>query len=295
MMWMMVEWFKNQWFYIPLTGLSEIPSTFSIFKDSQELNNKSKEIILNEGSTTYNWKYSQFNWYNAWKFSIDNEKLNALIKEYYNSLNNLEEDDLTEIPEINIQNFEWYLVITWKDKVATVIENMEIQDNDTVLSINWFAWEDFELYLSEWEETIITITAKKESWKYLVSANFADAVLLNWTISAKLSKSSIDLVFDASLTVKAEVEWENDTVVPFNWSWKYKWISEFTTAIPENAQDLTELLWAYLGGMMWWDDYYDYDYDEDYDYEDYDYELEALDESNESEELEDVEAVEEIM
>jgi hypothetical protein len=44
------------------------------------------------------------------------------------------------------------------------------------------------------------------------------------------------------LTVKAETEGEADIVVPFNGSWKYKSISEFTTAVPENAQDLTELL-----------------------------------------------------
>jgi hypothetical protein len=38
---------------------------------------------------------------------LDNEKLNALIKEYYDSMNsNLGEDSLTEVPELNIQNFE---------------------------------------------------------------------------------------------------------------------------------------------------------------------------------------------
>jgi hypothetical protein len=37
-----------------MTGLSEIPSTFSVLKDSKDLEGQSKEIVINEGSTTYN-------------------------------------------------------------------------------------------------------------------------------------------------------------------------------------------------------------------------------------------------
>ena len=266
---MMTEWFKNQWFVVPVTGLSDIPDTFSVFKDSEELNNKAKEVVINKWSTVYNWKFSQFNGYNAREISLDNEKLNALIKEYYDSLyTNLDEEVSAEVPELNIQNFEWYLVITWKDKVTTVIENMEMQDNDVIMSANWFAGEDYELYLSEGEEDLISIVAEKKGWKYEVSITIADALSLNWTISAKLSKSSIDLNFDAKITVKSEVEWENDTIIPFNGSWKYKAISEFNTTAPENAQDLTEILWSYFGGMMWVDEDYDYEDYEDYDYED---------------------------
>ena len=87
---------------------------------------------------------------------------------------------------------------------------------------------------------------------------------MNWTVSPKLSKSSIDLKFDAKLTIKSEDEWSADIIIPFKWSWEYKSISDFTVTAPESAQDLTELLWSYLGGIMWWDDYYD---DEEYDYE----------------------------
>jgi hypothetical protein len=31
-----------------MTGLSDIPNTLSVFKDSEELNKKAKEIIVNE-------------------------------------------------------------------------------------------------------------------------------------------------------------------------------------------------------------------------------------------------------
>jgi hypothetical protein len=114
----------------------------------------------------------------------------------------------------------------------------------------------------------MTLDAKKNGSKYEISASIGNLMTLEWTISAKLSKW-IDLNFDAKLTVKAEEEWTNDTIIPFKGSWKYNPISSFTATIPENAQDLNELLWSYLWGMMWWDIY---DYDEDYDYEDLDYE-----------------------
>ena len=248
---MMTAWFKGQRLSIPMTGLSEIPSSFSILKDSEKLNNKTKEIIINEWSTVYSWKFKDFNGYNAWKISLDNEKINELIKEYYSTISwDLE----TEIPELNIQEFEWYLVITWKDKVTTVIESMKMQDNETVMNADWFAWEDYEINISEWEQNLIKIVAKKKSSKYEVSITLADIVLLNWTISPKLSKSWINLKFDATLTVKAEEEWSSDTIIPFKGSWNYKWISAFTVSVPENAQDLSELLWGYLGGISWWSD-----------------------------------------
>ena len=281
---MMTAGFKDQWFSIPMSGLSEVPNTFSVLKDSKELNTKTKEIVINEWSTVYNWKFTQFNWYNAWKFSLDNEKLNALIKEYYDWINSsLESEEMPEIPELNIQDFEWYLVITWKDKVTTVIENMKIEDNETAMDVNWFGWEDLELYLSEDNEEVISIKANKKWGKYEVSVKVADIISLDGTVSPKLSKSSIDLKFDAKLTIKGEEEWGKDTVIPFNGSWKYNWISEFNTNAPEGAQDLSELLWSYLG-MMWWEDYEDLYWDE------FD-ELEDVDTEN-PEEITDVEAPE---
>jgi hypothetical protein len=48
MMGMMADGLKDQWFSIPMTGLSDMPNTFSILKNSTELNNKAKEIIINE-------------------------------------------------------------------------------------------------------------------------------------------------------------------------------------------------------------------------------------------------------
>ena len=92
-----------------------------------------------------------------------------------------------------------------------------------------------------------------------------DSILLDGSISPKLSKSSIDLKFDAKLTIKSVEEWKSDTVIPFKGSWKYVSIPEFTVSAPNDAQDLSELLWAYLWWMMWWYDYMDEDIYGDYD------------------------------
>lgn len=249
---MMVDGFKNQWFSIPMSGLSDMPNTFSILKDSKDLNSKAKDIIVNEWAIVYSWKFSQFNGYNARKISLDNEKLNELIKEYYNTMNNELSDELTwEIPEINIQNFEWYLIITWKDKVTTVIENMQIQDSETVMNANWYAWKDYEINMYNDTESLIKISAKKKFFKYKISANIANTIYIEWSISPKLSTSKISLKFNATLTIKSLSEWQPDTVIPFKWSWKYDSIPEFTTTTPDNAQDLTEVLSSYLWGIMW--------------------------------------------
>lgn len=254
MMGMMADGLKDQWFSIPMTGLSDMPNTFSILKNSTELNNKAKEIIINEWSTVYSWKFSQFNGYNARKISLDNEKLNELIKEYYNTMNgDLNEELSWNVPEMNIQNFEWYLVITSKNKVTTIIEKMQIQDNETILDVEWYAGKDYEIKISESDTPLITLSAKKNLFsKYKISANIADSINLEWTISPKLSTSNINLKFKATLNIKALSEWEPDIIIPFNGSRKYNLISEFTTTAPDNAQDLSEMLSSYLWGMMWW-------------------------------------------
>jgi hypothetical protein len=42
---MIAAGFKNQWFSIPMSGLNDMPNTFSMLKDSKDLNDKSKEIF----------------------------------------------------------------------------------------------------------------------------------------------------------------------------------------------------------------------------------------------------------
>jgi hypothetical protein len=44
----MIEPYKNQWFSLSITGLNEMPDSFSAFRDSKEMDEKAKEIIINE-------------------------------------------------------------------------------------------------------------------------------------------------------------------------------------------------------------------------------------------------------
>ena len=264
---MMAEWFKNQWFVIPMEGLSDVPNTFSVLKDSKDLDAKAKEIIVNEGSAVYNWKFTQFNWYNAWKFSLDNEKLNALLKEYYDTLDTAEEEP-TEIPELNIQNFEGYLVITWKDKVTTVIDNMDIVDWEVAVNANGFWGEDYEINVSSDWESILNFVANKNGSNYQISLNLNGLLTLEGTVTSKISSSNIDISFNVTLTIKSEYEETDDTIIPLKGNRSYSPIANFSVTAPESAQDLTEMLQGYLWGMLWGGDYSDY---EDGDYEDINY------------------------
>lgn len=265
----MVEWFKNQWFSIPMSWLNEMPTTFSYIKDAKSLNEQAKEIIINEWSEVYNWKFTQFNWYNARKFSLDTDKLQQLINDYYAKFNeSFDEENQQEAPKLDIQNFEWYLVITWKDKVTTVIENMDMLEWETNININGFWGDDYEINAySNWE-SILTMKTTKKKLSYNVSLNAADSILLEWTISPKLSSSKIDVKFDATLTVKSDYEETDDTILPLKGNWSYNPISDFDVTTPEWAQDLTELLASYLWNAFWW---------EEYNLEDYEYDLEAED------------------
>jgi hypothetical protein len=37
-----------------MTGLNDVPDTLSILRDSKELDEKTKDIIINDGSVVYN-------------------------------------------------------------------------------------------------------------------------------------------------------------------------------------------------------------------------------------------------
>lgn len=252
----MVEWFKGQRFSIPMSWLNEMPNTLSYIKDAKDLNQQAKEIIINEWSGVYNWKFTEFNWYNARKFSLNTEKLQWLINDYYAKINEtLNEEDLQEAPQLNIQNFEGYLIITWKEKVTTIIENMDMIEWEADININGFWGDNYEINAYSGWESILTMKAIKKNLTYNVSINAANSIILEWTITPKLSSSKIDVKFDATLTAKSDYEESDDTVLPLKGNWSYNPISDFDITAPESAQDLTELLAAYLWSTFWWEEY----------------------------------------
>ena len=263
----MTDWFKNQWFSIPMEWVNSMPSTFSYIKDARSLNEQAKKVIINEWSVVYNWKFTQFNWYNAWKISLDTEKLQELINDYYAKLSESLEEDIQEVPQLNIQNFKWYLVITGKDKVTTVIDNMDMVQEDTNLNVNGFWWEDYEINASTNWEPLLSLKALKKNWNYNISLNVANSINLEWTLTPKTSSSKIDVKFDATLTIKSEYEETDDTILPLKGSWSYNPISDFSVTAPENAQDLTEMLSAYLWSALWTGDYLYDEYEDGWDVE----------------------------
>ena len=271
----MADWFKNQRYSISMEWLGDVPNSFSYLKEANDINEKANEIVINEWFTTYEWKFSKFHWYNAWKISLNNEKLQEFINEYfshlYESLNEEYADE--EIPQLNIQEFEWYLVITWKDKVATVVDTLVI--DDTTMSL--YSGEDIYFTVSQEADSLLEFSAIKKASKYDVSAKIQDIASLNWTISPKIGSSDINVNFDITLNITStDNDNQDPIIIPLKGNRTYKSIPDFSISIPEESQDLSELLSSYLWGMMWWDeydyDYEDYDYEDYEDYEDYDYE-----------------------
>ena len=273
-----VDWIKNKWLSTPMEKLGDMSNWY--LKDVSEINTQAKEIFNNEGFMIYNWKFSQFEWYNAWKISLNNEKLQEILDNYFKSMNTIEDEGI-ETPKINVENFEWYLVITWKDKVTVVVDNMDIVDEESSISANWFGGEDYLLNMwAEWED-IITLTANKKRSNYDVTLNINDLMSLNWTITPKVSDSSINIKFDAKLIVKSDTE----TIVPIKGSRSYEPISELKVSAPESAEDLNETINYYLGDMFGANSYEDY--------ENYDYSYEDIEWAEEIENVEDVAEVEE--
>ena len=304
------SWYLKQWFSIPLDETIDLNS-FNV-KDQFQISSKIKEIVNNEWFQVYNGKFTDYNWYNARKISIDDEKLIKILKDTYNSANEIENEvasvdeeiensdtnseeiseenienteenteeteeatndesnnetsfkDLDlESSDVKIENFEWYLVIIWKDKVALAIDNMDITENESTTNLNGlFSEKDILLNVySEWEE-IITLTAKKKGSSFDTTLNLSGLCYIEWSITPKVSSSKIDISFDLSLNISSEDE---NTIIPLKGSRTYAPISEYTVEIPSESQDLSEMLW----GLLWWlygwwdalyyDDYYDYD------------------------------------
>lgn len=324
----MVEWFKNQWFSIPMSGLDEMSGSISQMSDLKELNEQAEEIFINEWFQVYSWKFDKLNGYNAYKISLDTEKLQNLIDEYYSLTSSIDEvnedvndeanemiediltqdvdneledaektadviediveeklenddaidtddilDDMEDLksPKIDIQNFEWYLVITGKDKVTTVIENMDIVIDEVSMNVKWFVGEDVEFNVVSNDANILSLSAKKKSLKYDISVLLADYIKVEWTISPKISTSDIAIKFDVNLIIKSEYEEVDDTIIPLRGSWTYNSINDFNVAAPEDSQDLIEMINAAMWWMMWMNmDGEDYNYNDEYllDYED---------------------------
>lgn len=266
-----LTWIKNQWFSFEITEeilntlQNELPEDFDLKqmynkeklqelekkleKDLKDFKNNLKKTIVNEGSSVYKWIYSEFNWYNARKFSIDKEKLFYTTTEYIKTLIPEEYiDDYTKaIEDVNIdeiienfplKNFEWYLVITWKDKVQVVIENIDIKNSYSTTKINWtFGNDRYELVVKENDENIFIISAKLKNYHYNIIMKVWDLEIITWTITPKKSNWKINIDFDLSINFENN---NNKINIPLKGWWSWEKISKFNIEIPKNSKNLLE-------------------------------------------------------
>lgn len=268
----LTEWFKNQRFSLPLSWAEWMTGLFDYLKELQN-NSSDTEVIINEGSEIYNGKFSDYQWFNAWKYSLDSEKLAEKLNEYSKFINPLSEsgENIENIlsSEVQINNFEWYLVIYWKNKVATIIENMDIVTEDVTINMNLVTSNNEIKWTatSEWN-TIMNFEAIKHWSKYNISANILENLIIDGTISPKVSESDANISFDIIMNIISdEIATDSHTLsIPLKWKWKFNPVSEFSVEAPAESISIIDLLGSYLGaGVL--DDYEAEDYSEDENYD----------------------------
>lgn len=261
-----IDWIKGQWFSFEVTEemLNEIkarlPEDFELNKkyneetlqkmeeDLQKFEDNLKKAINNDGSLVYNGTYSEFNGYNAYKFSIDKKKVFDATTEYIKTLvpeeymddytEAIEEIDINEVFEdLPFKNFEWYLVITWKKRVQIVIENIDIEDYYSTTKLNaTFGRDKYELAVKEDGEEVFVFTAKLNKAHYDVVLKANDQEFIKWTVTPKKSHWKFSIDFDLSINF----ELDEKISIPLKGWWSREEISKFNVERPTDYKNLLE-------------------------------------------------------
>lgn len=259
-----VESIKNKWFSFELTeeminkikaglpedfelnGIQRKENLEKLEQNLKKYEDNLKKAIKNEGFLVYSGIYSEFNWYNAYKFSIDKKKVFNATTEYIKTFVPEEDMDdyMREIEQINIdevlkdfplKNFEWYFVIIWEKRVQTVIENLEINDTYSKIKLNGtFGNDRYELSINEDGENVLLFSAKMNKAHYDVILKVDDLEILKWTVTPKIFFWKITVDFDLSINIDEEIK------IPLKWSWNWQEISKFKVEKPTNSQNLLE-------------------------------------------------------
>ena len=245
------EFIKN---YYDLRGFSEnlnkINNLYSKNK-IDKLINEFKESLTNEWALVYSGIYSQFNWYNAYKFWINKEKSLTALLNYFRWItpDDIIDDAMEDIEDKNrdkifdgfpFSNFEWYLIITWKHKVQIVIENIDIDDYSFDSKLNaTFGKDEYKFVRTENGEDVIVISAILTGSRYDINMKVEDLETLSWTITPNISNWKINVDFD--LVMKYE-DYGDKIKIPLKWNWTWKKIPEFNVKAPNNYKNLLEEL-----------------------------------------------------
>lgn len=264
-----LSWAINQRYSIELTGdmldklLEEMPEGFDInnFSDKkliEKFANELKTAINNEWSVVYSGIYTEYNWYNAWKFSINKEKVFEVFKNFAKEL--IPTDEFEEIEEIDtdeifedfpFKDFEWYLVITWKKDVAIVIENLNVEDYYSTSKIHGtFGKDKYEISVSDEEDDFNFIfSAVLNKTHYDLSLKSNDKEFLRWTVTPSKSKWKISIDFKISINIES---YDDEVInIPLKWSWSREEISDFKVEVPENSINLLDIFSERMNTAQW--------------------------------------------
>ena len=299
---MIVNGFKWQWFKLGMSGvnMSKAFELYSLYGEKMwDIVKNVWEIMVNEWSLVYDWMFDEYKWYNARKYSVDEEKFDEMLHMYVDMMNEFyswllaqyaenlwdEEINLVDFNDIfsgvEYDNLQWYFVVVWNNDVVETMENAHMTIDGTWIVANYYYWKDwlyFEAKTEDWEDLILLVA--KKNWKvYDIYANFNSMFSVKWDMKFnKFSKKDwVDVDFDLNLSVSVDPEMfadpesvkDLDMEIPFKWNYRVKNINKFSLEAPSDAIDLMEMLWWFMWAGIAGDD--EYREDDEYDYLDDDW------------------------
>ncbi|MDR0282348.1 MAG: hypothetical protein LBI53_03345 [Candidatus Peribacteria bacterium] len=300
----MIEGFKGKWIQLDLQNSNEVNALLTQYQTRiQQLHKKYQHLLVEKGYEKYQGKFEQFRGYNAYQVDLNPEKLQELLsdtdffvkeleqqaalpavdEETEGAMETIEQIDLSQ--DIEISAFQAYLVITNKNKVALVVDSMEIKVKGESLRGEYrFStegiWMNFENPNLP-EPTHVSILKEKGD-THTVNIDLLDMMKVIGNVEIKAKKSEYAIKFNLALTLSNQ-SLPEILSLPLKGEWKIKEIKPFTFKEPTDTMSLDDILGGFglsgLGGMLGagneysYDDYYDddmMDYDlADYDLEDY--------------------------
>ena len=282
---MVVNSMKWQRFKLSMSG-STVSKAFDLYdlyyKKLWDMADKASEGVINEGDEVYNWMFDEYKWYNAWKYSVDEEKFNEMLHIYVDAMNEFYSWLFTQYSEnlwvtneemwfvdfntifsgITYENLRGYFIIVWKNDVVETMENAHINIDGTWIICNYFYWKDWLYFEAKTDdgEDFMSIALKRHWRTFDIEANLLSMLLAKWNIKFnKASKKAwIDADFDLIISVDIDAEdlvtseeelqdAKNINVkVPLKWNYKLKSIDNFSLQEPDEYIDLMDMFGDYL-------------------------------------------------
>jgi hypothetical protein len=198
MLTLMTQGIKGQRLKLPLSGSEELFGGMSSYLTTiTDLQQKNADLYIEKGNQPYQGQFSQFVDKPAYQFTLDTEKVQALLTEIFTAVSDLDpEAELTGF-DIQIPVYEGNLVILGKDDVAMVVDSFEVQVQDTSLvGESRYGSEGMVLNLrdKETEDTVIQISIlQTKKGKYSVDIQLASAFAIQGTATTSVKKSDFKL------------------------------------------------------------------------------------------------------